>query len=519
MLVSFILLVSGLLVCGGLLGARNAWKSMHDLSELKRLIPQQFAGLRRPHAVVLGSSWTGMLTAAVLAPYFERITVIERDTAARLAAPQPRRGVPQGGQSHVIVRYAVAFANTLLPTFEAALRQAGGHTGGDMGTDFRWFHRGRWRMQQALGLPMWFASRPLVECTLRQTVLQVHPNISLQAGIRVTGLLAARGQRLHGVRCNDRRGDFEISADFVADCMGKQSHAQRWLAALGWGGVSESVVDSATFYATRRFAKPTITEQQNQNHPTWAMTWHGHHSTDRGGQFAGAVTVENNTVCVWAVQTGRAVGTNPQAFNAFFHNMGTAELEAQLDSNSQSVALGDAAAFGAGPSRRRLFARAAVPPNFVALGDAVCCTNPAFGLGLSLSASTVACLAHVLHERAARSRAGVPWSMQGLGNQVARRVAWRTWGPWVLSSAEEYRLPHTQGPHKARAWVRVLQWYVERAFHQAHHHAWIDARVLHVVTLMAHPLRVFSPGLIWQVLSAGSLAAPAVHPNTVAPQR
>ena len=42
------------LVCIGLLGARHVWYSMHDLSELSRLRPQKFAGLRRDHAVILG---------------------------------------------------------------------------------------------------------------------------------------------------------------------------------------------------------------------------------------------------------------------------------------------------------------------------------------------------------------------------------------------------------------------------------------------------------------------------------
>ena len=325
-----------------------------------------------------------MLAAAVLAPYFQRITVIERDSTEALDSPEPRKGVPQGQQSHVIVRYAVAFVSTLLPTFEAALRAAGGHTGGDMGTDFRWFHRGRWRLQQPLGLPMWFASRPLVEWTLRQTVLGVHPHVTLCTATRVTGLLPASSKQVGGVRCNDRSGELEIGADLVVDCMGKHSHAQRWLAALGWSPIRESVVDSATFYATRRFAKPTIS-QPDVSIKTWAMTWHGHHDTERRGQFAGAVTVEHNTVYVWAVQTGRAVGTSPNAFNAFFHDMGTADLAAQVEGDSQTVGLGDACAFGAGPSRRRLFGRAQGPDNFVALGDAVCCTNPAFGLGLSLS--------------------------------------------------------------------------------------------------------------------------------------
>ncbi len=487
-------MVAGLVLLVALaLHACYVFRCMHNLGELQNLRPRDHLAQPQGHALVLGASWTGMLAAAVLAPYVTRVTVLERDEALALDAPNARRGVPHGSQSHVFVHFAMAFVNALLPDFEAALARAGGKTGGDMGLDFRWHHRGRWRLTQPLGLPMWFASRPLVERIVRQTVLKKHANVAIRSGVTVCKLLAGSApHQLSGVELTHATSVTEkVAADLVVDCMGKNSHAARWLAALGWPGVPLSLVHAATFYVSRRFVKA------NQSaHADGVLAWHGHHRMGKGGQFAGATTIEDGLMSVWGVQAGLPLGTTDTAFERFFANTGVPQLAAHV----QAAPVGPLRAFGAGPSRRLRWSGRHLPDNFVVLGDAVCCTNPVYGLGLALAASTVACLATELRQRA-KEVGGAHWRMQGLGRQVAQRVALRTFGPWLLTTCEEYRLPHTCGPHKDRIWVRLLQWYVDRAFAMAHDDAAVDKLVLQVVSLMAHPLKVFSPRLLFKVLS------------------
>lgn len=50
------------------------------------------------HAVVIGGSMAGLLTARVLSDYFERVTIFEADTPPD--EPVPRKGVPQGSHAH-----------------------------------------------------------------------------------------------------------------------------------------------------------------------------------------------------------------------------------------------------------------------------------------------------------------------------------------------------------------------------------------------------------------------------------
>ena len=49
---------------------------------------------RGHHAVVLGASMGGLLAARVLADFYDRVTVVERDSLP--TGPVNRRGVPQG---------------------------------------------------------------------------------------------------------------------------------------------------------------------------------------------------------------------------------------------------------------------------------------------------------------------------------------------------------------------------------------------------------------------------------------
>ncbi|RLA41206.1 MAG: monooxygenase, partial [Gammaproteobacteria bacterium] len=58
-------------------------------------------GVLGEHAVVIGGSMAGLLTARVLSDYFERVTIFEADTPPEEAVP--RKGVPQGNHIHTLL--------------------------------------------------------------------------------------------------------------------------------------------------------------------------------------------------------------------------------------------------------------------------------------------------------------------------------------------------------------------------------------------------------------------------------
>jgi 2-polyprenyl-6-methoxyphenol hydroxylase-like FAD-dependent oxidoreductase len=52
-------------------------------------------------AIVIGGSITGLLTAKILTNYFKRVTIVDRDSFPE--QPQPRSGIPQCTQLHILL--------------------------------------------------------------------------------------------------------------------------------------------------------------------------------------------------------------------------------------------------------------------------------------------------------------------------------------------------------------------------------------------------------------------------------
>jgi phytoene dehydrogenase-like protein len=75
------------------------------------------------HAVVLGASMGGLVAARVLADFYDKVTVVERDVLPHDAAN--RRGVPQGRHVHALLGRGTAVLNELFPGFADELVGAG----------------------------------------------------------------------------------------------------------------------------------------------------------------------------------------------------------------------------------------------------------------------------------------------------------------------------------------------------------------------------------------------------------
>src|SRR3954467_7907533 len=81
------------------------------------------------HAVVLGASMGGLITARVLADFYETVTVVERDVLPD--DPENRRGVPQGRHTHALLSRGAQVLEELFPGFLDELVAAGAPVWGD----------------------------------------------------------------------------------------------------------------------------------------------------------------------------------------------------------------------------------------------------------------------------------------------------------------------------------------------------------------------------------------------------
>lgn len=75
------------------------------------------------HAVVIGASMAGLLTARVLAEAYDHVTIVERDILP--ACGEHRRGVPQAQHLHGLLASGLAVLETLFEGFAEEMVMAG----------------------------------------------------------------------------------------------------------------------------------------------------------------------------------------------------------------------------------------------------------------------------------------------------------------------------------------------------------------------------------------------------------
>ena len=209
---------------------------------------------RSGHAVVIGASMAGLLSARVLSAYFERVTLLERDDVRD--EPTPRKGQPHARHLHSLLAQGLEVFERFFPTLRDDLC-AGGAMLGDMGADMRWHAYGGYRRQFDSGMTGVLMTRAFLEQCVRRRVLEL-PNVSVRGGTAVEEpVTTADRRRVTGLRlkASDGAAAEVVDADFVVDAAGRGSAAPKWAEALGYSRPEESAVTVHMGYSTRIFKR------------------------------------------------------------------------------------------------------------------------------------------------------------------------------------------------------------------------------------------------------------------------
>lgn len=207
-------------------------------------------------AVVIGAGVGGLSAACVLAPYFVRVTVLERD-GLPAEGPSHRSGTPQDRHLHVLLGGGERALAELFPYFGHDLAAAGAvpiRVDLDIRRELPGYDPFPAR---DLGWSVHSMTRPLVETTIRQRVVR-HGNISLRQHCRARSILATPdGAAVKAVSCEAADGTGEtIPADLVVDASGRGGLTRDLLASTGQRLPEETRIGVDIGYATALFAIP-----------------------------------------------------------------------------------------------------------------------------------------------------------------------------------------------------------------------------------------------------------------------
>jgi 2-polyprenyl-6-methoxyphenol hydroxylase-like FAD-dependent oxidoreductase len=215
----------------------------YHVSVQKPAIYPQFCTLIA-RAVVLGARMAGLSAAAVLAPRFGDVVILERDLLPD--EPGDRKGVPQGRHVHALLPAGLQRLEGWFPGLTDELVAAGARLV-DFGSDGLWHQGGGFRARFTAGLKGPVASRALLEHHLRRRVLGL-PNVSLVRG-GATGLATTPDAgTVTGVTLEDGT---VVEADLVVDATGRAARSVRWLSDLGYQEAPAEDVMVDVGYASR----------------------------------------------------------------------------------------------------------------------------------------------------------------------------------------------------------------------------------------------------------------------------
>lgn len=179
------------------------------------------------HAVVIGGSMAGLLTARVLADHFDRVTLVERDEMNDAA--EVRKGQPQARHLHALLGRGLETMGRYFPDLPQAL-QDGGAVIDDVAQNMRWYCYGDYRVRFRSGITGALVSRPFLEWHTRRRVKALPNLVALDASAVEQLLTTDNRTRVTGVSIV-RRGKGSqretLAAGLVVDASGSLCRRKR----------------------------------------------------------------------------------------------------------------------------------------------------------------------------------------------------------------------------------------------------------------------------------------------------
>lgn len=430
-------------------------------------------------AVVLGGGLAGMLAAAAVTPGVDEVVVVERDRLPDV--PSPRRGLPQGYHSHILMRGGAEAFDRLLPGTTDALYAAGAKR---RGLPHQALARGPegWMERLDTSAYLLLCSRDLLDHVIRRQVLADKKVVVMEAAEALG--LAGTTARVTGVRVRqDQDRTAVIDADLVIDATGRHSAVQTWLAELGVPKVRTDVVDAGIVYASRWYEAPPGTRP---DFPGVMIQLQG--GTGQPGRGAGLLPMEDNR---WILSLFGSRGGEPSndeeeyaAFARDRHHPIIADLIAQ------ARPAGPIRIYRNIPDQWRRFERHTLPPGFLVIGDAVMALNPVHGTGMSLAAQSAQLL------RAETERTGL-WP--GFGQRVQAGIARINAGAWQVAVNTDQGLPGVRStvPLRGGEFARRIGARVARTGCGDRD---VIETVFNVASLCASPSAMMRPSFLWAVM-------------------
>lgn len=384
----------------------------------------------RAHAVVIGASVAGLCAARVLADFYDRVTVFDRD--ALPGTPANRTAVPQGRHLHLLTARGASELDALFPGLLDDL-VAAGVPRLENRPDRIYFGAAGHLLCTAQtlrnGFTVYTPSRAHLEWQLRRRVAAV-PNVEIGHRTVAEPRFDDRAQRVTGVLLGDRPDG--VTADLVVDATGRGTRLPVWLAQWGYRRPREDTVEVGIGYASQWLTMPEhlITER------IVVCGASRHQPLGLGLQCCEAGT--------WVLTTfGVAKTSPPRSFPEMVALAGRLLPERFSAALRQAEPIGEVTTHRFPTCRWRRYDRLKrFPAGIVAFGDAVASFDPTFGQGMTMTSLQTG------HLRRALAHGG------DVARPLHRATARTTYPVWTMNAIGDFAFHHAAGARPS--WYRPV---------------------------------------------------------------
>ncbi len=436
------------------------------------------------HAVVIGGSMAGLVTAAVLSAHAERVTIIEGDAAQ---ADEPRhRSVAQASHTHVLQPRGLRVLESVYPGLAASLRDAGAVVLDDLSQmsfcalGRRFAHQPQPRAMTLL------VTRRLLEREVRARTLAL-PRVDLRAHARVVGLAPGRpgrpGTRVTGAVVADaeRAATSTVDADLLVDASGRASNLDRWLLDLGHPVAPPREEPVGVRYVSQPLLLP---DDAVPEHLVVVGPQPGRRLGFYLPRYEGGLRV-----CTVMGYGPLGPSPDPDGIRTVTEQLAPPHVVDALR-GAESVGAVTTYRFPASRRRTRLDR---LPDGLLVLGDSLCSFNPIYGQGMTVAA----CQAAALGASLASGTRG--WARRY--NRAAERIADQAWEVSVPADHAICGRPQSRRE-------RVEQRYLGRLLDRAQHDPATAVAVLEVLTMSRPKTSLMRPAMVRKACAPTTAARP-----------
>ena len=461
--------------------------------------------LANRHAIVIGGSMAGMLTARVLADHFDYVTVLDRDTFP--AEPDHRKGVPQSHHAHGLLARGQIIIEQLFPGIIHEMRMSGAWAEGELvlvspAGKLPSLAANEGELEEGKkggGGEGAYVSRFFLEWNVRRRLTMLE-NIEVRSSVEVIDLLAtADNAQVTGVQLRPRGDDTvegrmeRLVGDLVVDASGRNSNVLDWLIALGYDTPAEETINSDIGYASRFYEKP-------EDFPAdWGAIIINGRAPDnpRAGLI---LPIEHDK---WHVTVGGMAGNYPPTDEAGFIQWARDLPDPSLyEAIRIAKPITPIRGYRTPTNRLRRFEEMdRWPRGFIVTGDAVCCFNPIYGQGMTTSALDALAIAKVLDER--QNNPTIDFEHR-VRDEIAKTVA----APWLIATGEDLRWQGVKlEGTRNRIGTKLTHRYMNLYLREATSDTLLAGLYFAVINMLAPPAAMMQPRVVayvlWKALTSG----------------